>query len=116
MRFLIIIISSFVLFSCNQTEKIKKELAGKWVISEAYRDDNPTDMLQNAYIQLDPNTMKTNMFGSEIESKYSVSEDKITLLDPPNTAFKILEKSTDKLILSAEIEEFVFKLIFEKEQ
>ena len=116
MRFITIVICSFFLFSCNQSEKIKKELTGKWVIAEAYRDDNPTDMLQNAYIQLEPNILKTNMFGSDIESKYSVSENNITLLDPPNTTFKIVEKSSGKLILTTEIEEFVFKIIIEKDQ
>ena len=107
----------FVLFACNPEEKLKKEIAGKWVISEAFRDDNVTDMLQNAYIQFETNNiMTTNILGNDSESKYTITAENITQTDPPNIVFHIIEKSSNKLVLSSEFEGFSFKFVLAKSQ
>ncbi len=110
----IILFLVLVLIACNSEQALKKTIAGNWTITEAFRDEVQTTMLDGAYMRFDLNEVKTNLFGSEATSAYTISEASIKQLNNPTIEYKILEKSATRLILGTNYDGFEFRFIFGK--
>jgi hypothetical protein len=114
MRFIIIFLM-LGLFSCNTEQALRKSVVGNWVITEAYRDEVQTTMLDGAYLTLELDALKTNLFGTESSSAYTISEEVLKQLNNPAIEYKILEKSQDRLILGTTYDNYEFKFVFQKQ-
>ena len=110
----IIIFLVLVLFACNTEQALRKSISGTWTITEAFRDEVQTTMLDGAYLSFDLKEVKTNLFGSEATSPYTISDAAIQQLNNPTIEYKILEKSPTRLILGTTYDGFEFRFIFGK--
>lgn len=87
-------------------------LVGTWNMHEAYKGENQTKLLDNAYFEFKENgKMVTNILGDEKAYPYKTSNGKIIVESPDVQRYNVISKSPDTLIVTTRLRNFDFKFI-----
>lgn len=102
----------WLLSSCGKSALKKEDLTGTWEIISASRNNKPTETLNGAFIQLDADTLWTNLLGDDEYGSYHFHKQVITSIRPAGDSLilKIIKLENDQLFLQTEIQNFVFDL------
>jgi hypothetical protein len=90
---------SLALFLCACSSKpviSSEQLAGRWDIKEAFRDEHPTKSMEALFFEFKPNgKMITNLIGANIEATYVLQNEKILQRKSEMEADYSIESFTD---------------------
>lgn len=80
-----VLITSILCIQCNTEEKrnkkLKQELMGTWILTEATRNGDPAPTLHDAFFTFqEKDILKTNFTGQEKEFPYVIQKDTISLI------------------------------------
>ena len=78
MRSLMIVWCVWIVTGClsdnGELELNEENLQGAWEITSALRDGQPTETLQGGYFTFHQSFLRTNIFGTEEESEFSIQK------------------------------------------
>ncbi len=100
----------------NDDTSIKVEqLNGSWLVAKATRNGQATETLDGLYFRFsDSGQLSTNLLGSDVETPFELSGDKIMQKGTQPLEYKIEKVDTKELVLSTTLQEMDFKLTLEK--
>jgi len=115
----IIVTSAIGICSCqSHSEKIdiptinKDDIIGKWDLMEAKRNGKITESLADAYLQFDTaENLTTNLFGATAKQQVSWQDSTVTVADS-SVSYHISTLESDTLMLSFDIQRYLFDLTF----
>ncbi len=102
-----------VLASCKDEGRIAPEyLSGKWLITEALRNDKKTNTLNGAFFYFEGNIMTTNFLGIENQAVFELKDNTIYTTKGFEYTFRLKKESASTMEVKVEIQKtpFVFKL------
>jgi len=105
------------LSSCAEDGKksMEKMLAGKWELTEAYRNDRKTETLNSLYLIFGAgNQLETNLYGESKKTVYELKNNMLIQKDSLNTTFNIESLSDTTLRLTTVIQQQNFRFGFTK--
>jgi hypothetical protein len=108
---------TLLMFACNGTPVISPEqLAGRWDIKEAFRNERPTESMEALFFEFKPNgRMVTNLIGADVEAAYELKRDKILQRKSDMEADYLIEGFTDTtLTLSTTLRDYKFRFFLHK--
>ena len=92
-----------------------EQLNGSWLVTKAIRDGQATETLDGLFFQFsNAGQMTTNLLGSNMESPFELSGNKILQKSTPPLEFTIDKVDAKELVISKLIQEMDFKLTLEK--
>ncbi|MEO7176168.1 MAG: hypothetical protein ABIV51_09735 [Saprospiraceae bacterium] len=115
---LLVIFLIFILSSCaNFQEKPQDKLLGVWQLTEASRDEEPTETLESLYLHfISDSIVDTNLSGEPQKIGYEMfKKEKIKLNLPQPLDLSIVELSDSVLQLQASISQHEFQFFFKKD-
>ncbi len=114
MRLLLLFFSIVILSSCIPDQSIKKEqLFGKWIVTEALRNNKKTNTLEGAFFYFDQDVLTTNFMGLENQASYEINKNILQLTKGMDYTFHLERTSVDsEITMKTKIQktEFQFKL------
>ncbi len=114
-KILSLLLASMFIFSCEPEVKFDENiLVGDWEIVSAKRNNRPTRTLEGAWLKIDDKTMRDNFFSNEKKIEYSVSGDRITHHTKPDRKYKIIELTSDQMVLTTTFQKHEFEFRFAK--
>ncbi len=116
--------SIFLIISCKTDNKVSypplkeletNELDGRWKMHEAYKEEQRTKLLDNAFFDFNAGeTIATNILGDETPYPYVLGQNNLTVNGGRNGLYKVLAKTSDTLTLATKIRNFNFRFILVK--
>jgi len=93
----------------------KSEFIGEWKMAEAYKDEVPTKLLDNAYFRFTQDgKVVTNLLGNAVPVKFDYSNGVIAMGNGINC--KVVYKTTDTLIMITKLRDIDFEFITVKDE
>jgi hypothetical protein len=108
-----LLISSFA--ACKSDKEFAAQLSGKWILTQAQRNGNPTELLTGAYFEFTENTLKTNLLGEEALVDYTVEKGKIVQKAPQNIIYNAEFTKEQSLILKTTLRKSDFVLTLQRQ-
>lgn len=104
-----------ILSACTSDKKTATLLLGKWVLTEAKRNGNPTELLTGAYFEFTDGKLKTNLLGEDAEADYTIDNGKIVQTTPQAITYDIEITPAQQLILRTTLRKSDFVLTLQKQ-
>lgn len=98
------------------TEKIDDKVVGRWEITQAYRDGQPTGTLDQLFFEFLPSgRMRTNLSGAEEEAAYEISDATIQQRESRIEAdYQVQEVTDSTLEMTTKLRDFNFRFVLKK--
>ncbi len=94
-----------------------EQLNGSWLVAKATRNGQATETLDGLYFRFsDSGQLSTNLLGSDVETPFELSGDKIMQKGTQPLEYKIEKVDAKELVLSTTLQEMEFNLTLEKEE
>ncbi len=109
--FLVLVISS-----CKDKEVEENLLMGHWTLTEGFRKNKPSKMLDGIYFNLEsPAKVTTNFMGAEARGTFALEQKNLTIdTGGQKTKFKVKELTENTLTLETTIQGIPFRFVLER--
>lgn len=107
----------WLLSHCGKPSIKKEAILGTWEIVTATRNGKPTETLNGAFIQLEGDTLYTNLLGDEERGAFTYNRQRIISIRPTGDSLtlSVINLENGLLKLQTEIQNFVFDLDLQKQ-
>ncbi len=92
------------------------QLDGTYKMHKAYKSDQETKLLDNAFFTFTDKTVITNVLGDETPHPYTLKNGKLEIEDGSSNPYNVDLVTPDTLIMTTRIRRFNFKFITVKSQ
>ncbi|NOT37913.1 MAG: hypothetical protein HOP11_11095 [Saprospiraceae bacterium] len=108
---------TIVLVSCKKDIKpqlSKEDLQGKWMLTEAFRGDKPTQTLSGAYYEFKDTILITNIFGDNFSAGYSIENMDIVQRIPIDIRYTVAKNPDQTMSFLTMIDGIPFRFTLKK--
>ncbi len=105
-------------FSCKKDLKpglTLQDLEGKWQLTEAFRNEKPTQTLSGAYYQFQDTVLTTNIFGYDFSAGYTIENMEIVQHIPMELRYTVTKNPDQTLGFLTKISGLDFRFTLKKE-
>ncbi len=111
----LVLVFFFLVLSCkNEPHLAENDLLGKWIVSEASRDGEPTETLKDAYFDfVDESRMESNVDRRTASYNYTFENGLIKQSGSMNVDYRVILLNDSAMVLGTNIRnyDFIFTLV-----
>ncbi len=108
----LLLVGSFLIYSCESEEIVDNKLIGKWNIIKAARGNRITETLEDGFFDFTSDTtFFTNIFNAEEVYDYALTEEGFEQLSPEQQSYEVIYGGSDTIQISATIRKYDFQFL-----